>query len=113
MFRILLSLTGATVFGILDAAFFLIAEVSVQNWIENNFPYFDQNMAELVSGAVSASVALFLATIIKRQLSTGYDLMEHPLLDVVGIFLGTLLVILFYVLLRSKVKRSQRIKQVK
>ena len=105
-----ISLIGTVVFGLIDACFFLFAEETLQQKIQK-IPHFDQVMAELTTGAISAAIALFLANLIRLQLERHYQLIDHPLLDVTGIFLGTLLIlVLYYVIQRYRQKSKDTTK---
>ena len=59
-------------------------------------------MAELTTGAISAATALFLANQVRIQLKRHYQLIDNPLLDVAGIFIGTLFVIVIYYFTKRK-----------
>lgn len=94
-----ISLIATIVFGLIDACFFLFAEETLQQQILK-IPHFDQVMAELTTGAISAATALFVANLVRLQLKRHYQLLDHPLLDVIGLFLGASLVLTFYVMIR-------------
>jgi len=92
---ILLSLISTVVFGIIDAIFFLLFEETVQHKLAK-FKMFDMNISELLTGALSASAAIFVASNIRINIQEEFFLFNHPLLDVSGILLGTLVVITNY-----------------
>ena len=59
---IIISLLSATIFGLIDGLFFLIAEDELQKKIVK-LAYFDEITAELLTGGISAGVAIFFATL--------------------------------------------------
>jgi hypothetical protein len=92
---ILISLLSTIIFGMIDAMMFLFAEEDLQSQF-NNIPFFDNNMSELLTGSISASVAIFISSIIKHKLDNSYDILEHPLIDVAGILIGTFIILALY-----------------
>ena len=100
---IVISLISSIIFGIIDALFFLIAEDTLQKkLVKINFV--DNNMAELMTGGISASFAIFISNYIKNILERHHHLIEHPLIDASGIIIGTLLIIfLYYIQILKKI----------
>ena len=96
---ILLSLVSTILFGIVDGLFFLLAEESLQDKFMK-ISFFDPNMAELLSGGISASFAIFVTFYTHSYIHQYYHLVEHPLIESSGVLIGTLLVIGMYYLYR-------------
>lgn len=92
-----ISLLSTILFGIVDGTFFLLAEESLQDKFMK-ISFFDSNMAELLSGGISASIAIFLTFYTHNIIHKYYHLVDHPLLDSIGVLIGTLLVIVAYYL---------------
>lgn len=92
---LLISLLSTIIFGIIDASIFLIGEVSFQNILRQQF-HFDLVMAELATGGFSAAVSIFFATFVSKSIESKYKIIEHPLIDAMGIILGTIFIILIY-----------------
>ena len=57
---ILISILSSVIFGVIDALFFLTAEDELQDKIES-LPYFDLNMAVLLTGGISAAAGTLFA----------------------------------------------------
>lgn len=94
---LLLSLISTIIFGLIDALLFLGGENELQTWLQKNrFVSLDENMAELITGGLSASLAVLVATLIRLQLHKKFQIFEHPLLDVIGIMTGTMIVVFIY-----------------
>ena len=102
---ITISLIGTIVFGLIDASFFLLGESYLQKKF-NTITFFDTNMSELLTGGISASIALFITSIINRYLHKYYKLIENPFLDVIGILVGTIIILLVYYLLKKKEEKD-------
>jgi len=92
---ILISLISTFIFGLIDAIFLLVAEETIKDKIER-VGKFDDVTSELLTGGLAAALALFVATFIRYHLHQKYRILEHPLIDVFGIILGTLSVVYFY-----------------
>lgn len=106
---ILISLLAAIVFGLVDGIFFLVAEETLQDRIKK-LAFFDDTTAELFTGGVSASVSILIASYFELILSKHTELLEHPILDFVGIMTGTVLIILLYKLyklIKDKMKKNK------
>lgn len=92
-------LVSSILFGIIDALFFLFAETTLQDKI-NQLYFFDRNMAELLTGGISASIAIFFTTLIRNI--SNVKMSSNPFVDVLGIMIGTFVVIFFYHLFKIK-----------
>ncbi len=93
---IILSLFSTIIFGIIDALFFLLFEDTLQNKIKN-YLNVDIDIAEIVTGSLSTAAAIFVASSIKMTIQQELELINNPLLDVSGVFLGTLVVVASYI----------------
>tara|TARA_X000000950_G_scaffold289440_1_gene413506 strand:+ start:6444 stop:6785 length:342 start_codon:yes stop_codon:yes gene_type:complete len=108
MYTLLYSLIATIIFGFLDAIIFLFAETSVQIWLINNVPFFDNNVAELLTGGLSAALSIFFASGIRLKVKKMYDIIENPLVDVIGIIIGTVIVIFLYWIYKFIIKSLNR-----
>lgn len=95
-------------FGIIDGGLFIFAEEFVQTELIK-ISFFDVNMAELASGGISASIAIFISSFIHEKLREHYKLIDSPLLDAAGVILGTsilLVIYYFYKKYKTEVKKE-------
>ena len=92
---IVLSLISTIVFGIVDALFFILFAETLQTRLYK-LKLFDMTMAELLTTALSTTVAMIVASIVHVSLEEQVYLIKHPLLDVSGIITGTLIVLFIY-----------------
>ena len=90
---ILLSITTFLIFGFIDSLFFgLFLDEGLANFFSKLG--ITSNSSDVMVGALSASVALVVATYIKKYNKRLFgELIEHPALDIIGILLGTYLYI--------------------
>jgi len=90
---ILISLCTFIVFGFIDALFF---GIYLSDGAANLFEKIGLNAdnSDIMVGALSASTAIIASTYIKKVNHRIFgEIIEHPLLDVAGILLGTYLYI--------------------
>ena len=92
---LLISLISTIIFGIIDAVIFLIGEETLQKILMQKF-HFDLVMAELAVGGFSAAVSIFIATFVSESIESKYKTIDHPLIDAMGIILGTIFIIFIY-----------------
>lgn len=97
---ILISILSSVIFGVIDALFFLTAENELQDKIES-LPYFDLNMAELLTGGISAALAIFISSFVKESISKKYKILDKPYIESLGIMVGTVIIIVMYKLLKK------------
>lgn len=108
-----ISLLSSIIFGIIDSLFFLLAEIELQNLILK-IPGFDMNMAELLSGGVSASIAIFFSVMVSNYIIKKYKIHNSsPFMDSIGILIGTLVVIGIYYLHRIIIYKYGKKKKVR
>ena len=77
------------------ATIFLIGEETLQKILRQSFN-FDLAMAELATGGFAAAVSIFIATFVSESIESKYKTIDHPLIDAMGIILGTIFIILIY-----------------
>ena len=97
---ILISILSSVIFGVIDALFFLTAEDKLQDKIKN-LPYFDLNMAELLTGGISTALAIFISSFIKEHISKKYKILDKPYIESLGIMVGTIMILVIYKLLKK------------
>jgi len=109
---ILISIFSSVVFGVIDSLFFLIAEDTLQNKIEK-LPYFDIDMAELLTGGISAAIAIFISSFVKANISKNIKIIEKPYIESIGIILGTIIMIVTYKFYKIKKTIRNKIRKDK
>jgi hypothetical protein len=89
---ILLSLISPLIFGVIDGSFFLINQDYLKNKLLK-IKFFDNNDAELLTGGISASLAIFIYGFINLKINEKFKLIENPFLDIAGILVATFIII--------------------
>jgi hypothetical protein len=90
------SLLSTFIFGIIDACFFLIGELTVQKWLRYKLG-FNLTMSELATGGLSASISIFGSSYVNQYLkSKKIETIDLPIIDALGIILGTIFLISIY-----------------
>jgi len=92
---IILSLISTIVFGMVDALFFILFAETLQTRLYK-LKLFDMTMAELLTTALSTTVALIIASFVHISIEEQVYLIKHPILDVSGLITGTLIVLFIY-----------------
>ena len=99
--KLFLSILSAVIFSFIDALFFLIGEQHLQNIFKNNIGFVDENVAELMTGGISAALSILLFNIIKHYINKHFEIYEYSFIDTIGIIIGTAIVIGFYILFKK------------
>ena len=102
------SLLFTLIFGLIDAIIFLIGEESVQKGFKK--AGLNQENSELLTGGISATISILIASSIlfflKKSILKNKKLTENPLIDGLGIMLGTLIILLFNLLINKNKKKE-------
>ena len=98
-----LALISTILFGVIDGFLFMFVEEYVQTELVK-IPFFDVNMAELAAGGISTSVAIFVAFYVHDIIEEHYHIIDHPILDALGVIIGTIIVLTIYFLYKTYYK---------
>ena len=91
---LLISLLSTILFGVIDALFFLYFEEMFNDKLK--YYYNDRIVRVLLIGGISASISIFFANFLEQVLSHYFTITENPLLDSIGILIGTFIIITLY-----------------
>ena len=109
---ICISLLSTILFGIIDGILFLLTERELQTMF-TRLPGFDSNMAELASGGIAASIAIFITFYTYDIIHSQYHLIDHPFLDSIGVLIGTCIVLSgYYLYKRYKTEIGEAIQTI-
>ena len=90
------SLLSTFIFGLVDACFFLMGELTVQKFFRYRLG-FNLTMSELATGGLSASISIFVSSFINQYLkSKKIETIDLPIIDALGIILGTIFIMSIY-----------------
>lgn len=106
----IISLIATILFGLIDGIFFLFFEDSLQKKLTNK--NIDQDSAELLTGGLSSSCAIFVSSLVTLFLHKHYAIIEHPGLDALGVMIGTFMIIGLHVLFKKKIKKNNQINKL-
>ena len=97
---LLISLLGTIMFGVIDALFFLFIEEELRKKLIK-FSFFDKITIPLFIGGLSSSISIFISSFINYKLNQHYKLVKTPIMDSIGIIIGTILIIFIYIFLKK------------
>ena len=100
IFKIILSITSAIIFSMIDAGFFLLGEENLQKILRNKLSIND-TIANLITGGLSSAIAILLFSSVKLYITRHYNIYELSIIDALGIILGTAIVIGLYLLFKK------------
>lgn len=100
MKEVLLSIIITIIYGIIHS----ILTLTIFKKYKNKFKgkYIDQNVSELIYSGISASIAILIISYSKIYIKYQFNnIIDHPLLDSVGVMIGTIIVIFTYILYKK------------
>jgi hypothetical protein len=110
MYIIIISLLTTIIFGFVDAGFFFLGSETIQTQLMK-IPILTYNMVEVLTGAISASFAIFISTFIRLKIKKKYKIIESPFIDASGIMIGNIILLtLYYIFNYKKIKKDRGIK---
>ena len=93
---IIMGLITMCIFAYVDSGFFLILEEDITDYIKD-YKYLDEYTRPILLGGLGSALAIIISKSIKKTIITpNFKILEHPLIDAVGILIGTFLVIVTY-----------------
>ena len=113
--KILISTITMCIFAIIDSGILLFLEEEYDNFLKK-FDYLDNFTRPVFLGGTSAAISIFIASAIKKELILpNFKIEETPLIEFIGIILGTIIVIVVYNLFlhhdkEKKIKNLQRLR---
>ena len=91
----MLGLVSLIIFSVIDSSIFLFVEEGVDDFLIKKTPLDHISRPLLLSG-FSASVAILCASSIEHKLVEKFNIVKHPVIDSIGIIIGTIIVITCY-----------------
>lgn len=106
---IIFGLIASALFGIIDAIFFLTTESELDEFLKKRG--LNPKIIPLLEGGISASISIFIANYIEQMLlDKNFNILKHPILDVIGILLGNAMVAgIYYLITRLRTKKAEDI----
>lgn len=102
---IIFGLIASALFGIIDAIFFLTTESELDEFLKKRG--LNPKIIPLIEGGISASISIFIANYIEQMLlDKNFNILKHPILDVIGILMGNAMVAgIYYLITRLKTRK--------
>jgi len=106
---IAIGMMASITFGFIDALNFLIIETPLTKIWEKT-ALFDEKTIPIINGGIAAAISIFCAMYIEEYLHKHYTLFKHPIIDALGIIMGTIVVLLLYKLYLNYKKKKTKSK---
>ena len=99
---IVMGLITMCIFAYIDSGLFLTLEETLTDRIEK-YPYLDAYSRPVLLGGIASAIAILISKSIKKYIILpNFKIIEHPIIDAVGILIGTMLVIGTYEITRKQ-----------
>ena len=97
---LIMGLITMCIFAYIDSGFFLLLEEDVTGYI-NGIEYLDEYTRPILLGGIGSALAIMVSKSVKKYIILpNFKIIEHPLMDSLGIIIGTIAVIMTYELLK-------------
>ena len=96
-----LTLVAASVFGVVEALIFFLAETELENVFEEDFEM-NTISAQLLTGGLSSAIAILCFSYVHDYMNKKYKLLDLHVLQSIGLIIGTVLIIILYNIIRGK-----------
>ena len=101
---IFISLLAAFTFGFVDVINIFIIEKYVHPLLKKQFKFEDDETLSIISGSLAANASILTAIFIEMFLEKQYNYIKTPLIDVVGLIIGTVM-FLFILKMYTRIKK--------
>ena len=96
-----LTLVAASVFGVVEALIFFLAETELESVFEEDFEM-NTISAQLLTGGLSSAIAILCFSYVHDYMNKKYKLLDLHVLQSIGLIIGTILIIILYNIIRGK-----------
>ena len=96
-----LTLVAASVFGIVEALIFFLAETKLENTFEKDYEM-NTISAQLLTSGLSSAIAILCFSYVHDYMNKKYKLLDLHVLQSIGLIIGTVLIIILYNIIRGK-----------
>ena len=102
-----LTLVAASVFGVVEALIFFLAETELENVFEEDFEM-NTISAQLLTGGLSSAIAILCFSYVHDYMNKKYKLLDLHVLQSIGLIIGTVLIIILYNIIRGKHEEEEK-----
>jgi lipoprotein signal peptidase len=92
---------SSIIFSLIDSLFFLFGEEKLQYTLDK-IPFIDNISAQIITGGISSALSILCFGYVKQYISLHFNIQEHPIIDSIGIIIGTAIIVLLYTLFKNK-----------
>ena len=96
-----LTLVAASVFGVVEALIFFLAETELESVFEEDFEM-NTISAQLLTGGLSSAISILCFSYVHDYMNKKYKLLDLHVLQSIGLIIGTVLIIILYNIIRGK-----------
>ena len=96
-----LTLVAASLFGVVEALIFFLAETELESVFEEDFEM-NTISAQLLTGGLSSAIAILCFSYAHEYMNKKYKLLDYHFLQSLGLLIGTVLIIILYNIIRGK-----------
>ena len=96
-----LTLVAASVFGVVEALIFFLAETELESVFEEELEM-NTISAQLLTGGLSSAIAILCFSYAHEYMNKKYKLLDYHFLQSLGLLIGTILIIILYNIIRRK-----------
>jgi len=91
----LLGISKMTIFGFIKSTIFILFEEEFHSYLKK-FTVLDKITRPVFIGGISAAFAMLVASYLKHHYFGHLHMIKHPVIDFIGVMIGTLLSIICY-----------------
>ncbi len=103
----LLGVLKMTIFGFLKSNIFIFFEEELHSYLKQ-FSFLDEISRPVFIGGIAAAFAILVASYLKHHYFAHLNMIRHPLVDFIGVLIGTVIAILLYnVVLKHNLKKKE------
>lgn len=93
------------IFGSINTIVYIITEYELDDYLDKKG--INKKVIPLLEGGISSSLAILITAFIEKYL-LGINMIKHPMIDVLGILLGTIIIIIIYIHV-NRLNRSNKL----
>lgn len=91
---IIYALIVSIIFGSINTIVYILTEYELEKYLEEEG--LNKKIIPLIEGGISSSLAILATWYIEKYL-LGTNIIKHPIIDVIGIILGTIIITIIYI----------------
>lgn len=98
----MIAFLSSIVFSLVDGIFFLVGEEKIQKKL-TMISFIDHNSAELITSGLTTAISILFFGYIKNYLVLRFRIQHDPIIDSIGILIGTFLIVSLYIIFNKTI----------